>query len=202
MRARAEIRGAEAEDVDALATAVHAGDVIGDAVGALALHAVDHRADHRVIVDEPGRLLRIAAGEEALVAAAVVGEVVGDGADDRVFIGDPRVHRQIFGDVDAGDVRVDRVEFAAIFGRGVGLEVVHLHVRRPAGQPDEDDGIVGGRIAGFVRAKLPRRDAAGGQCEGAHLEELSTRRTRADNRLHQTRSTREDRRRVLMKIKG
>ena len=61
----------------------------------------------------------------------------------------------MFGDVDAGDIRLHRLEFAANFRRGVGLEVVHLHVRRPARQPDEDDGVIGGRIAGTGGSRLP-----------------------------------------------
>ena len=40
-----------------------------------------------------------------------------------------------------GDVRRDRLELAAELGRGVGLEVVHVDVARPAGLPDQDDRL-------------------------------------------------------------
>src|SRR2546429_6378500 len=50
----------------------------------------------------------IAAGQEALVPAAVIGEVVGDRANDRELVGDARVHRQMLADVEAGDIGADR----------------------------------------------------------------------------------------------
>ena len=49
----------------------------------------------------------------------------------------------------AGNVGVDRAEFATIFGRGVRLEIVHVHVRRAAGQIDHD-----GRL-GAAQGVLP-----------------------------------------------
>ena len=42
----------------------------------------------------------------------------------------------------------DRLELAAELRRGVGLEVVHVHVRRAAGQVDHDRGLVRGPLQG------------------------------------------------------
>ena len=171
----AEIRGAEAKTCrSARGRRSAPQDVIGDAAAPLAADLVDHRADHWMVVDEAGRLGRIAAGEEAFVPAAVIGEVVRDRADDRELVGDARVHRQMFADVDAGDIGADGAEVAAVFCRGVRLHVVHFHVRRPAGEPDEDDGGVG-RMLGLA-LQFPRHDASGAetaQSEGAELEEIA-----------------------------
>src|SRR5204862_3951759 len=104
VRARAEVGGAEAEDVDALPAVVHPRDVVGDAGPVMAAGLGDHRADHRVVVDEARRLAGILPGEEALVAAAVVREVVGDGADEGEAVGDAGVPGEVLADLDAGDV--------------------------------------------------------------------------------------------------
>ena len=50
--------------------------------------------------------------------------------------------REQFANVDAGDVGVDRIELAADFARGVGLDVPHVQVGRAAGQIDVDDRLV------------------------------------------------------------
>src|SRR4051794_23132430 len=76
MHGRAEVRGAEAEGVDVFPAAVRAADIVGNAAGTLAADLVDQGADHRVIVDEAGRLGRVAAGQETLVAAAMIGKIV------------------------------------------------------------------------------------------------------------------------------
>src|SRR5262249_45730440 len=72
----------------------------------------------------------------------------------------------------------DRAELAAVLDGGLGLEVVHVHVRRAAGQVDHDGGLAGAArpaIAG------PRGRSTGaehvGQCqagpEGPDLEEAA-----------------------------
>ncbi len=43
-------------------------------------------------------------------------------------------------DVQARHDRRDRLEIASIIARSVGLEVVRLHVRWSARQPEKDDG--------------------------------------------------------------
>ena len=59
----------------------------------------------------------------------------------------------VFADLDAGDVGLDGPKFAAIFQGGVGLEIVHVHVGRAAGQVDHD-GRFGRCRAGGVFAGL------------------------------------------------
>ena len=133
MRVRPEIRRAEAERVDVIAAAVYHVDVARHC-GVLVLENLrNHRTDHRSVVDEPGRLKRIAAGEEALVSAAVIGELVGDRADDRVLVGLLRELRQVLADVDARHVGLDRFEGTAELGRCVRLHVKGILVRRATG---------------------------------------------------------------------
>src|SRR5262249_34949905 len=177
MDRRPEIRGAEAEGVDLLASAVGTANVIGDTAGALAADPVDHRPDHRMIVDEADRRLRIAAGQESLVPAAMIGKVVRDRADDRELVGDASVHREMFADIDAGHIGADRAERAAVFLRGVWFHVIHFHVRRPARQPDEDDRGIR-NATGLVGRELPRHDTGSAQAtqrQGAELEEVASR---------------------------
>ena len=129
------------------------------------------------------------------MAAAVVGEVVGDRADERVLVGQLREQRQVFADVDAGDVRVDRPEHAAVLLRGVRLHVERFHVRRPARQPDEDhrrivfawnarDGVPYSRVrlqSEQIRHSQPRERSRPGlqqraAADGTRTAERATRR--------------------------
>jgi hypothetical protein len=110
-----------------------------------------------VVVDEAVRLKRIAAGEEALVAAVVAGEVVGDRADDGELVGHTGVQGHVLADVDAGHVGLDGPEVAAVLGGGVRLHVVHFQVRRPARQPNEDDRGIRHRLAGLFRCGTQHR---------------------------------------------
>ncbi len=110
------------------------------------------------------------------MTAAVVGEVVVDGADDIELVGDLGLEGHEFADLDAGDIGFDGFEDAAIFGWGVGFHVIHLHVRRAAGEPDEDDGGVGfeegfggGRFCGLEPEDIAEGEAQHG--EGTDLEE-------------------------------
>ncbi len=158
-----------------IAAGVGAGDVVGYAGLPLLTGSGDHRADHRVVVDEADRRARIAAGQEAFVAAAVVGELVSDGADEGELVGDAGVQGQQFAHVEAGNVRADRPERAAVLRRGVRLHVVGLHVRRPTRQPDEDDGGVG-RLTRLRRLQTQGQQSAHthtAQGERTHLEEAA-----------------------------
>ena len=107
------------------------------------------------------------------MAAAVVRELVGDRADERVLVGDLGVQRQVLADVDAGDVGLDGPKGAAVLDRGVRLHVERLHVWRPAGQPDEDDRRVRARRG--VLGRQPEGEqpvgADGTERQGADLKE-------------------------------
>jgi len=76
-------------------------------------------------------------------------------------------------DVDAGDGGADRVEFAANPGGGVGLQIDHVLVRRPAGQEDHDDRLVraGDARLGLGAEDLRQRQSAQGKA--ADLQEVS-----------------------------
>jgi len=79
-----------------------------------------------------------------------------DGADDGELVPHAGLARHEFADLDAGDVSGDGTKLAAIFDGGVGLEIVHVHMRGAAGQVDHNGGFA-------------RRACASGFC-GAGLE--------------------------------
>ena len=118
--------------------------------------------------------------------AAVVGELVRDRADDRELVGNLRVSRQVFADVDAGDVGLDRPELAAILRRGVRLHVVGFHVRRAARQPDEDDGgVVGGLVGAANLVRGERTERGTGERDRAKPQKIPAIRTGAMRRTFQ-----------------
>ena len=94
-------------------------------------------------------------------AVAVAGHHVGigvfvhryEGADAGELVPHLRLEREVFADLDAGNVRLDGIEVAPELLGGVGLEVVHVHVRRAARQVDEDNRLAPGGTAGGAGAK-------------------------------------------------
>ena len=74
--------------------------------------------------------------------------------------------RERLADLDAGHVRGDRLELAADLGRGFGLDVPHVLVRRAAAEEDVDDApcaASGGRVLGFAAASARRCRRASGR---------------------------------------
>ena len=71
--------------------------------------------------------------------------------------------REQLADLDAGHVGLDRLELAADLARGVGLEVPHVLVRRPAGQVDVDDRLVlrAAALVGLGAKQVGQRQPAG-----------------------------------------
>lgn len=61
------------------------------------------------------------------------GTAVVDRADERDLIGDFGDSREDFGDLEAGNLGLDRFEWATDFGGGVGLHVPEVHVARRRG---------------------------------------------------------------------
>ena len=82
-----------------------------------------------------------------------------DGGEPIHALSDPR---QVFADLHAGEVRGDRLEFAADFRRRVHFQVDHVLVGRATRQEDHDDRLLGigptGRLLG--RQQLRERQAA------------------------------------------
>ena len=105
------------------------------------------------MVTKSSGVARFAAGQDVLHAVAVAGKVVGDGANQGELVGQLSVQGQQFADIEAGHLGADRLEVAAIFGRGVRLHVVRFHVRRPARQPQEDHRGVRRGSPGFLRGR-------------------------------------------------
>ncbi len=70
-------------------------------------------------------------------------------AQDRVFVGTLSQLRQMLANLHARHIRFDRLEFAANFGRGLGLQIERIEMRRPALQINID-----GRLS-LRRSDLP-----------------------------------------------
>ena len=81
---------------------------------------------------------RRCAGHHVMIAAAVVGILVADGADDAELVEALRQQRHRFTKMGAGDAGGDGFELTADVLRGGGLRVKGLVVRGAAIQPDED----------------------------------------------------------------
>src|SRR5690348_10802733 len=83
-------------------------------------------------------------------------------------------------DLDAGDVRLHRLELAPDVDRRVGLHVEHVLVRRTARQVDHNDRLVVGPHsgAGFGGEEIGEAEPAEG--ESAYFQELSTRESIAE----------------------
>ncbi len=77
-------------------------------------------------------------------------------------------------DFDAVDVGLDGIEQPAVLGRGVRLQVEGVHVRRAAGEVDEDRGFGGGIIADI--AGLGQLEIAGqgqpARAQGTGFQEI------------------------------
>ena len=99
----------------------------------------DRRAELRPAAGRR-RLLRVVAVED--LDGVVVGLVADQRADDDELVHHPRQPRERLADLDAGDVGRDRPPRPGDLLRGVGLEVEHVLVRRPADQVDQDDRLV------------------------------------------------------------
>ena len=118
------------------------------------------------------------AGVQVFDRTAVAALAMGERADDGELVGDLRVQRQRFAEVEAGDVRLDRLIRPAILRRRIGFGIVGLELRRPAVHPEQNHGGVGGG-AGFLagcRAQAQQiRQRQASQAEGADLQERAAR---------------------------
>jgi hypothetical protein len=121
-----------------------------------------------------------AAGEPAPglhdLPAGVVhrGAVVVARAHEGKLVGDFGMLRQEFRDFEGVALRADRLEGAADLGRGVGLHVPEVHVRRPAEVEDRDARPLLAAVAHLPLARgagvLRQREADGRQ--RAHVQEI------------------------------
>ena len=98
-------------------------------------------------------------------------------ADDGQLVEHAGLARHVFANLHAGHVGLDRPKLAAILHGGVRLEVVHVHVRRAAGQVDHDGGLVGRASRAAPVSLAPRRRSMSARvkpgAERADLEEVA-----------------------------
>ena len=95
----------------------------------------------RVTVGEIG----LVAGHDVVVAGVVAVVVVAVAAEDGVLVGELGNLRQVLADLDAGHAGGDRLVWPADFLGGVGLQVEHVDVRRPAFEEQENARLCLGR---------------------------------------------------------
>ena len=114
----------------------------------------DGAAVHRILVGAAGQA-RVA-GQPVERGAGVVARLVHrrDRANDRVLVGQPGQARHQFANLNARDVGADGLELAAVLGRGGGLHIEHISMRRPTSEPDAD------HVLGFGFGCRPQRGFA------------------------------------------
>ena len=69
-------------------------------------------------------------------------QAVDDRTDDHQLVHHPGDLGEAFSDLDAGDFAGNRLEFAADFGRGFGLDFPHVLMGRTAAEIHIDNGLV------------------------------------------------------------
>ncbi len=82
-----------------------------------------------------------AAGEHPVGGGPVVAVAMGEAADHRARVHPLGVLREELADLDAGEVRADRLEGPAELGRAFGIHVEGVELRPPAVHPDEDHAL-------------------------------------------------------------
>ena len=175
-----QIGRSEAIDIHGVTIFFHQRYIAGQGASfALSLERFDgKRTRHRSIVDKARRLGRLPAGEEALVPTAMIGKRMPDRAYDVVPVGAAGVHRHQLADIEPAHVGRNRPELSTVVAGSIRLHIVHLHMRRTTGQPDENDRCVAGgltRSCGLSAQafNFSKAETAGGQA--ADLEERTTR---------------------------
>src|ERR1043166_7049750 len=133
-------------------------------------HGSEVRTDRRAGF---GRLAEAAEQLDRVVEVRVEAEVANQGEP----VGNRRLERHQLADVEAGDVGANRLELAAILGRGVRLHVVVIDMARAAEEVDEYDRLVGSRrIDGPLRLEPEQvRQRQPADREAAQPEEAATR---------------------------
>jgi len=141
-----------------------------------------------MIVDEAGCFARLIASEEAFVAAAMIGEGMGNLANQGKFVGNLGMKRQQFANLYAGDVAFYRAELAAILGGSIRFGIIRFQVGRPAWQPEEDHRRVRRRPAGRLGRSTQAKEIANpysSQRECAETQEITSRkRARTEKCVH------------------
>ena len=102
---------------------------------------------------------RPVAGVHVLGAQLVGGQRVAHAAQDGELVGHLGQLGQVLADLHARHVGVDRLELAAEFAGGVGLQVEGVHVRRAAAQADINRRLA---LAGGPRRLRPSADSRPG----------------------------------------
>ena len=143
----AQVRRTKAEGVNVVDPPVAGHDVVVETAASRRIlsHPGDDRPDHRMVIHESIRLLRNSPGEDPFVARIMVGRMMVDRANHRELVGALGVPRQVFAQVQSGNLRGDWTKLSPVRGRRVGFQIVRLHVRRATGQPDQDHRRVRGR---------------------------------------------------------
>ena len=90
-------------------------------------------------------------------------------ADQGQLVGDLRLERHVFTDVEAGDAGLDRFELSPVLDRRIRLEVVHVEVAGATGEADHDDGA---RRLGVLALRPEPEDVRQRQATQPHSADL------------------------------
>lgn len=95
-------------------------------------------------------------------------------ADQGQLVGDLCLQRQVFTDIEARHDGLDRSKLAAVLGRGIRLEVIHVDVAGPSGQDDQDDRLGWHPAAGCGPQAEQVRECQAGDAQRTDPQELAT----------------------------
>ena len=95
-----------------------------------------------------------------------------DAAEDRVLVGAGCELRQVLADLNAGNIRVDRIELAAKLGGRIRLQIERIDMRRTSAKID-DDGRLALRRLRIVRVQ-PAQRIAQRQANAANFQKSAT----------------------------
>ena len=115
-------------------------------------------------------LRRAVTGEQILFADAVVGQGVGEAADDGVVLHALGQFGKVLANLNARNGGGNRLELATIFGRGIRFQVEGVLMRRPAFEEHKNAGALGqaGTAIGAGAKDLRKREPS----QGSHLEHV------------------------------
>ena len=156
----------------------------GDRGICLALEARDHGAEGRRIGLRTGGAVAIGGvrratgvADEGIVRA---GERSVHAADGHQFVHHFGEHRCMLGNLDAGDVGLDRLVGAADLQRGVHFQVPHVLMRGSPAHVDHDDRLEAAASASFCLRLEEFRQGKSTHRQAANAQEIAPRQTVAE----------------------
>ncbi len=130
-------------------------------------------ADARVLRFLVRRIAAVVTRPHPVSGGDVVAVVVVDRPDDAHAIHHRRMVRKEFAELNARQLRRDRIERTFVFFRRLRLWIVHIHVRWPAVEPEADDRLAVRGFARLGRDRITQSQPPDGECPD--LEDIPAR---------------------------